>query len=118
MKTWNLIEHEVAPRKPEVLGASEEGRAILINLPAGDSLSEHQVRERATVVVISGEVEITTEEGETARGGVGTMVVFEPAERHSVLAREDSRFLLLLAPWSLEEHSSMMPWRREDETTS
>jgi quercetin dioxygenase-like cupin family protein len=114
MKVWNLTEHEVEPRKPKVIGASEEGRAILVNLPAGDSLSEHQVRERATVIVIQGEVAIATADGQTETGGAGTMIVFEPAERHSVLARSDSRFLLLLlAPWPSEEHASMMPWRSE-----
>ncbi|MBK5111173.1 MAG: cupin domain-containing protein [Thermoleophilia bacterium] len=118
MKVWNLVEREVEPRKPQVIGASEEGRAILINLPAGDSLSEHQVRERATVVVLDGAVEITARDGQTASGGAGTMVVFEPAERHSLLAREDARFLLLLAPWASEDHSSMMPWHREGEAAS
>jgi quercetin dioxygenase-like cupin family protein len=39
------------------------------------------------------------------------MFVFEPGEPHSVVATADSRFLLLLAPWSLEEHSSMDPWQ-------
>lgn len=118
MKVWNLVEEEVEPRKPRVIGAAEEGRAILINLPAGESMSEHQVRERATVIVLSGEIEISSAEDRTVEGGAGTMVVFEPTERHSVLAREDSRFLLLLAPWSSDEHSSMMPWRSEDEGTS
>jgi quercetin dioxygenase-like cupin family protein len=116
MKVWNLAEYEVEPRKPQVIGSAEEGRAILINLPAGDSLSEHQVRERATVLVLSGEVGITTADGESVSGGAGTLVVFEPTERHSVLARADARFLLLLAPWPEEDHSSMMPWRREDST--
>jgi quercetin dioxygenase-like cupin family protein len=115
MKVWDLTGLEVEPRKPKVIGASEEGRAILVNLPAGDSLSEHQVRERATVIVIQGEVEIATADGRTETGGAGTMVVFEPTERHSVLARSDSRFLLLLAPWPSEEHASMMPWRGEDD---
>jgi len=101
-----------------VIGAAEEGRAILINLPAGDSMNEHQVRERATVIVLNGDLEISTSDDQTVEGGAGTMVVFEPTERHSVLAREDSRFLLLLAPWSSDEHSSMMPWRSEGEGAS
>lgn len=112
MHTWNLAEHVVEPRKPQVLGTTEEGRAILINLPAGGSLPDHQVRERATVVVVSGRLEITTAGGETATGGTGMMAVFEPSERHSVTALDDSRFLLLLAPWSLQEHSSLDPWSR------
>lgn len=112
MKTWDLVDYDVQFRKPEVIGGAEEGRAILVNLPAGESLTEHQVKERATVVVILGRVEISTTNGESAVGGAGTMVVFEPTERHSVKAVEDTRFLLLLAPWSLEDHSSIMPWSR------
>ena len=115
MKVWNLVEEVVEPRKPRVIGAAEEGRAILVNLPAGESLGEHQVRERATVIVLSGDLEISTADRPATGAGAGTMAVFEPTERHSVLARQDSRFLLLLAPWSSDEHSSMMPWRSEGE---
>ncbi|MBK5233879.1 MAG: cupin domain-containing protein [Thermoleophilia bacterium] len=113
MHTWNLVDYDVEPQKPQILGTTKEGRAVLVNLPAGDSMPDHQVRERATVVVILGRIEITTEDGETINGGTGTMVVFEPSERHSLVAHEDSRFLLLLAPWSLDEHSSLQPWSRE-----
>lgn len=113
MRTWNLSDHEVEPHKPQVLGTTEEGRAVLISLPSGDSMPDHHVRERATVLVVSGRLEITADDGEAVTGSTGTMVVFEPSERHSVLALEDSRFLLLLAPWSLEEHSSLEPWSRD-----
>ncbi|MDQ2622758.1 MAG: cupin domain-containing protein [Actinomycetota bacterium] len=114
MESWDLNAYDVEPHKPEVLGTTEEGRAVLVNLPAGEEMGEHQVKERATVIVISGRLEIETEDGQSAAGGTGTMVVFRPAERHSVKAVEDSRFLLLLAPWSLEEHSSIDPWNSED----
>ena len=114
MKFWNLIDYDVKFRKPEVVGGAEEGRAVLINLPAGESLSEHQVRERATLIVILGRIEIITPGGAPADGGSGAMIAFEPSERHSVKAVEDSRFLLLLSPWSLEDHSSILPWSRGD----
>lgn len=114
MKVWNLAEHEVTPGKPQVLGTTSEGRAIIVSLAAGDSMADHQVRERATVVVIAGTIEIATGDAGKIVGEAGAMVVFEPSERHSVVAREDSRFLLLLAPWSLEEHSSLEPWSRDD----
>lgn len=113
MRSWNLSEHEVEPQKPQVLGTTTEGRAILISLSSGESLSDHHVREQATLIVISGAIEITDESGKSVRGGTGTMVVFEPSEWHSVLATEDCRFLLLLAPWSLDEHSSLEPWSRD-----
>jgi quercetin dioxygenase-like cupin family protein len=112
MQIWNLADHEVEPHKPQVLGTTEEGRAVLIDLTAGGSLPEHHVRERAIVLVVSGQLEIEAASGETGKFGAGTMAVFEPSERHSVEALEDSRFLLLLAPWSLEEHSSYEPWSR------
>lgn len=114
MKSWDLLEHEVEFRKPQVIGSVKEGRAILVNLPSGESMSEHQVHERATVIVVLGRIEIATEDGKSTTGGVGTMVVFEPSERHSVKAVEDSRFLLLLSPWSLEDHSSILPWSRDN----
>ena len=113
MNSWNLAGYSVEPGKPQVLGTTKEGRAVIVSLEAGGSMPDHQVRERATVVVISGQIEVTVEDGETINGGPGTMVVFEPSERHSVLAREDSRFLLLLAPWLLDKHSSLEPWRRD-----
>jgi quercetin dioxygenase-like cupin family protein len=110
---WDLAEYRVEPHKPEILDSSEEGRAVLVNLPAGEEMGDHQVRERATVVVILGRLEIETPQGQSASAGPGSMVVFEPSERHSVKALEDSRFLLLLAPWSLDEHSSVQRWSRE-----
>ncbi len=113
MHIWNLAEHEVEPQKPQVLGTTAEGRAVLVNLPAEASMPDHQVRERATVLVISGRIGITTDDGQSVEGGPGTMVVFAPSERHAVVAHEDSRFLLLLAPWSLDEHSSLEPWNRD-----
>ena len=115
MHSWNLVEFDVEPHKPQVLGTTEEGRAVVVSLANGDSMPDHQVRERATVVVISGRLEINVQDGEPVDGGPGTMVVFEPSERHSILARENSRFLLLLAPWSLDEHSSLEPWSRENQ---
>lgn len=113
MKFWDLTEHQVEPHKPEILGSSEEGRAVLVNLPAGHEMGDHQVRERATVVVITGRVEIAVPDGKSVSGEPGAMVVFEPSERHSVKALEDSRFLLLLAPWSLEKHASLDRWSRD-----
>jgi len=113
VESWNLVEYKVERHKPEILGSFEEGRAVLVHLAAGDEMGDHQVRERATVVVILGRLEIATPDDQKVTGGPGTMVVFEPSERHSVRALEDSRFLLLLAPWSLDEHSSVQRWSRE-----
>ena len=106
MQTWDLTNLEVQPHHPEVLGSEEEGRAILIQLPAGEALDQHQVHERAVLVVVSGQIELEDASGETAAGGPGLLAVWDPNERHEVRATVDSRVLLLLAPWPGEGHPS------------
>lgn len=106
MKTWDLSTHEVQPFKPEVLFSDEEGRVIALNLPAGERLVEHQVHERAWLVVIAGAIDVSTPGGELASGGVGMLTVFDPKERHDITATEDARLLLLLSPWPGEGHPS------------
>ena len=106
MQTWDLTSLEVHPHHPEVLGSEEEGRAILIQLPAGEALDQHQVHERAVLVVVSGKIELEDANGETAGGGSGLLAVWDPNERHEVRATDDSRLLLLLAPWPGEGHPS------------
>ena len=99
METWDLSNLDVQARQPEVLASDDEGRAIAIQLPAGERLSEHQVHERAWLVVVSGAVELDDAGGETTHGRPGTLAIFDPNERHEVRASEDSRLLLLLSPW-------------------
>ena len=73
MESWNLNELEVLPHQPEVLDSESEGRAILINLPKGEQLQEHQVHERAWLLVIAGNVELNTPDGKWAAGGTGLL---------------------------------------------
>jgi quercetin dioxygenase-like cupin family protein len=108
MESWNLNELEVLPHQPEVLDSESEGRAILINLPKGEQLQEHQVHERAWLLVIDGNVELNTPDGKWAAGGTGLLAVFDPAERHEVQAVDDSRILLVLAPWPGDGHPSQL----------
>jgi quercetin dioxygenase-like cupin family protein len=105
MLRWDLRSLDVAPHQPEVLHSEGEGRSILIQLPAGEALQEHQVHERAWLVVVDGEIELV-QNGGAERAGPGTLAVFEPAERHEVRATSDARLLLLLAPWPGEGHPS------------
>ena len=63
---------------------------IAINLPAGEQLQEHQVHERAWVVVAAGEVEVE-QDGRTVSGGAGFVAHFDPNERHEVRAASDAR---------------------------
>lgn len=106
MQTWDLTSLDVQPHQPQVVTTEDEGRAIVIHLPAGEKLGDHQVHERAFVIVVSGQVELEDSAGETVSGGTGLLAVFDPKERHEVRASEDSRLLLLLSPWPGSGHPS------------
>ena len=106
MEHWDICSLNVEPHQPQVLRTDDETRAIVLRLPAGEQLSEHQVHERAYVVVVEGEAEIETADGKSVSGGPGLLTVFEPAERHTVRARSDLRLVLLLSPWPGEGHPS------------
>ena len=88
-----------------MLRSDPEARAIAINLPAGEQLQEHQVHERAWLVVAGGEVEVE-QDGASVSGGAGLVAHFDPNERHEVRATSDARILLFLAPWPGEGHPS------------
>ena len=105
METWDIASLDVAPHHPEVLRTDPEARVIAINLPAGEELQEHQVHERAWVVVAGGQVEFE-QDGSMVAGGPGSVAHFEPRERHEVRAVSDARLLLFLAPWPGEGHPS------------
>jgi quercetin dioxygenase-like cupin family protein len=103
---WDLTGLEVEPRQPQILDSKRgESRTIALKLAAGEGLAEHQVHERAHVIVIEGEVEI----GEIS-GGPGLLAIFDPGERHEVRATTDARLLLVLAPWPGAGH----PGARDD----
>src|SRR5690349_8367511 len=106
MDSWNLNELDVQPHQPQVLDSESEGRAIVINLPKGEQLEEHQVHERAWVLVIDGLVGITTPDGEDAEGPTGLLAISDPAVRHEVTALEASRILLVLSPLPGDGHPS------------
>jgi quercetin dioxygenase-like cupin family protein len=105
---WEIASMPIEAHKPQVLRSDPETRAIAIKLPAGEELQEHQVHERAYLVVISGEIDISPSDGGHAiAGGPGLMCHFEPRERHAVRARSDARLLLVLSPWPGEGHPSV-----------
>jgi quercetin dioxygenase-like cupin family protein len=106
LETWDLKTVEVEPHHPKVLQSDMEGRTIVINLPAGEELQDHQVHERAWIVIADGEAEIQDSGGSTARCGPGTLALTDPNERHEVRAVADTRILLILAPWPGEGHPS------------
>jgi len=104
MEHWDLRTLDVHPRQPRILhSARGEARSIAIRLSAGDELQEHQVHERAYLIVVDGEVEVRDQE-DTIVGGAGFAAVFDPAERHTVRATSEARLLLVLAPWPGDGH--------------
>jgi len=105
MDTWDIRSLDVQPHQPQVLRSDDDARVIVIHLPAGESLQEHQVHEHAYLVVADGEVEIGLN-GETKTAGVGSVAHWVPAERHEVKATTDARLVLILAPWPGPGHPS------------
>ena len=108
MKTWNVNELDIEPHAPQILSSTDDARAIAMAIPAGESLDEHQVHERAWVAILSGEAEITTPAGDRVDGAPGLVVAFDPGERHAVRAVSDTRLLLLLTPWPGRGHPGAM----------
>jgi quercetin dioxygenase-like cupin family protein len=100
MQSWALPEISTpdGSRSPVVLLSEEEARAVLIGLDPGQELGDHQVKEHAWIVVVDGSAEIGAG-GERIDAGVGTLVHFEPDERHYVRSADGAKILLLLAPW-------------------
>jgi redox-sensitive bicupin YhaK (pirin superfamily) len=106
MQTWDIASLAVQPHHPEVLASDDGGRVIVLHLPAGERLQEHQVHEHAWLVVVAGAIEISGPGGESVAGGPGFLGEFEPNERREVAATEDARLLLLISPWPGEGHPS------------
>jgi quercetin dioxygenase-like cupin family protein len=92
-------------QKPRVLFSSPECRLIALDLDAGEELPDHHVRERAVVQVVSGRVAIDASD-ETVECDAGTLVPFDPGERHAVRGLEDARLLLVLSPWPAAGHNT------------
>ena len=108
MNSWDLKALDLKSRLPEILSSSDSARAIALDLASGESLREHEVHERAWIVVIDGAVEVTTANGEKTSGGSGLLIEIAPGERHDVLAIADARLLLLLTPWPGSGHPGAM----------
>lgn len=104
MQSWDLLTID-APGgtvDPTVLH-SDDARAVLVAFEPGQALGEHEVKERAFLVVVAGEVEVDADGG-TITAGPGHLFVFDPSERHAVRSPAGARVLLLLAPWPAPGH--------------
>ncbi len=108
MDDWDLKRLAWSPHHPEILSSTVGGRAILLDLPAGEMLQDHQVHEQAWITVVYGEVRITNHTSQTIDVQPGVLVQFAPQERHEVKALVDSRLLLLLTPWPGPGHPGAM----------
>lgn len=111
MNSWHLKTLDLDRRLPEILSSSSAARAIVLDLAAGESLDDHEVHERAWMIVIDGEAEISTSAGESVSGGAGLLVELAPGERHEVTASSQTRLLLLLTPWPGSGHPGAMSIR-------
>ena len=101
MQHWKL--NEIATpegsRSPAVLHSEDgESRVVLIGLSPGQALNEHQVKEAALLLVVSGTVRVEAAD-ESVDAGPGELFRFDPDERHSVASDAGARVLLTLAPW-------------------
>ena len=105
MQSWTLsaIDTPGGTLSPVVLHSEHEARAVLIGIQAGQELGDHEVKERAWIVVLEGEIEIGSG-GQTVTAGPSTLVTFAPCERRAVRSPGGARILLLLAPWPGEGH--------------
>jgi quercetin dioxygenase-like cupin family protein len=108
MRSWDLKTVRAEPHEPQILSSGEDARAILLSIPAGEELQEHEVHESARIFVVEGEVEVGTAEGERVSAAAGHMLEFAPGERRTVAARADARVLLLLTPWPGDGHPGAM----------
>ena len=105
MQSWDLKEIEAldGTRSPTVLETADGARAIAIRLAPGQELGDHQVHERAWLTVVQGSVQIQAGT-KVVEAEPGTLLTFEPGERHRVASEQGAQILLILAPWPGDGH--------------
>ena len=108
MESWNLKTVDVEPHQPRILASADDARTILLLLPDGEELQEHEVHERARVLVVDGDVDVAEVDGDFASAGAGHLFEFEPGERRTIVARSDARLLMVLSPWPGDGHPGAM----------
>jgi quercetin dioxygenase-like cupin family protein len=113
VNSWDLKALDLDLRLPEILSSSDAARAIILDLDSGESLDEHEVHERAWLLVVDGNVEVSSGAGERAAGGPGLFVELAPGERHEVHAQSRARLLVLLTPWPGDGHPGAMTIREK-----
>ena len=116
MESWDLRTVEVEPHQPRILASADDARTIVLNLPEGEEMQEHEVHERARVIVVDGDVDITTQDGgDLTSASAGHLFEFEPRERRTIVARSDARLLMVLSPWPGDGHPGAMTLEEKSE---
>jgi quercetin dioxygenase-like cupin family protein len=108
MESWDLKTVDVEPHQPRILASADDARTILLHLPGGEELQEHEVHERARVLVVDGEVDVNMSDGNSTGANAGHLFEFEPGERRTIVARSDARLLMVLSPWPGDGHPGAM----------
>ena len=110
VQSWDVREIEVpeGTRRAEALETVDGARAIIIRLTPGEELGEHQVRERAWLMVVDGSARIEAG-GDVVEAGPGTLLTFEPDERHKVSSVGGTRIVMILSSWPADGHYPSWP---------
>jgi quercetin dioxygenase-like cupin family protein len=99
VERWHLPSIDASgKREPRVLFSRADGRAVLIDLNAGEEMGDHRLHESAVLQVVAGRVGIELGD-QGVECDAGTLLTFDPGETRSLRALEPSRILLLLTPW-------------------
>jgi quercetin dioxygenase-like cupin family protein len=116
MESWDLTTVEVEAHQPRILASGDDARTIVLQLPAGEEMQEHEVHERARVIVVAGEVDVTTGNGAGSTSAkAGHLFEFDPGERRTIVARSDARLLMVLSPWPGDGHPGAMTLEEKSE---
>jgi quercetin dioxygenase-like cupin family protein len=104
MQVWQLDDEQVDVHRPRVLRSDDDAnRVILLALPSGETLTDHQVHEHALIVLLDGAL-VARGGGEERAVSAPALVHTDPGERHEVQATSDCRLLICLAPWPGDGH--------------
>jgi quercetin dioxygenase-like cupin family protein len=110
VQSWDVREIEApeGTRRAEALETVDGARAIIIRLAPGEELGDHQVRERAWLMVVEGSARIEAG-GDVVEAGSGTLLTFEPDERHKVSSVSGTRIVMILSSWPADGHYPVWP---------
>ena len=110
MQSWDVREIDApeGTRLAAVLETVDGARAIIIRLRPGEELGDHQVRERTWLMVAEGTARVVAGD-DVVEAESGTLLTFEPGERHSVASVSGARIVMILSSWPAEDHYPVWP---------